>query len=340
MALLALLFALYDVLKLFFGVFTFALIFYASFLGPFERLCRLVGNRRKLAGGIYSLVLIAVIALPFIFMITALGRHVKDMIVWIEQIKTHGVPPLPETITRLPYAGESIVNFWHHLQKNPQETLVGHEQQLKDVLHHLLTGGLGLLGTGLQLIFGIVVSAFFLTRGEEKLAPFKLTLGHLLGKQRGLLLLEAIDHAIKSVSIGVIGSAFLVATFSWIGFAIAGIHFKFLLAALVFIFVLLQIGPLVVWLPLVIWVATQGHNGTTLFLAVYGAGMMTAEVFVKPILLASSGGKLPFLVLFIGVTGGLAAWGFTGMFKGAIIMAVAYTIFNSWLEKKQNTISQ
>jgi predicted PurR-regulated permease PerM len=38
--------------------------------------------------------------------------------------------------------------------------------------------------------------------------------------------------------------------------------------------------------------------------------------------------------MFLGVIGGLAAWGFTGMFKGAIILAVFYTLFNSWLDKK------
>jgi predicted PurR-regulated permease PerM len=40
------------------------------------------------------------------------------------------------------------------------------------------------------------------------------------------------------------------------------------------------------------------------------------------------------LVLFLGVIGGLAAWGFTGMFKGAIILSVFYTLFTSWVENK------
>ena len=53
---------------------------------------------------------------------------------------------------------------------------------------------------------------------------------------------------------------------------------------------------------------------------------------LKPVLIAKSG-KLPFLVLFLGVVGGLISWGFTGMFKGAIILAVFYTVFTSWLEK-------
>ncbi|MBT2561363.1 AI-2E family transporter [Pedobacter sp. ISL-68] len=335
LALLALLFALYDVFKIFFGVFTFAIIFYSSFAGPFERLVWLLANQRKLAGIIYALILILVIALPFIFMITALGKHIGDIAHWMEAVKTHGVPPLPEKITKLPYTGESIAEFWHHLQENPQEALIGHKHQIKDVLHHLLTGGLGLLGTGLQLIFGIVVSAFFLAGGNEKLAPVKLTLQQLLGTREGLLFLDAIDQAIKGVSVGVIGTAFFAAVFSWIGFAIAGIHFKLILTALVFFFVLLQMGPLLIWLPLVIWASMQGHTATTVFLIVYGLCLLIAEGLLKPILIAKSGGKIPFLVLFIGVTGGLAAWGFTGMFKGAIIMAVSYTIFNSWLKKKQ-----
>jgi predicted PurR-regulated permease PerM len=42
----------------------------------------------------------------------------------------------------------------------------------------------------------------------------------------------------------------------------------------------------------------------------------------------------------MGVVGGMAAWGFTGMFKGAIILAIAYTLFQSWFaasEKEPET---
>jgi predicted PurR-regulated permease PerM len=37
----------------------------------------------------------------------------------------------------------------------------------------------------------------------------------------------------------------------------------------------------------------------------------------------------------------MAAWGFTGMFKGAIILAITYTIFQAWannaVQKEQET---
>ena len=60
---------------------------------------------------------------------------------------------------------------------------------------------------------------------------------------------------------------------------------------------------------------------------------MGIDNILKPILIAKSG-KLPILVLFLGVIGGMTTWGFTGMFKGAIILAVFYTLFNSWLKPK------
>ena len=161
-----------------------------------------------------------------------------------------------------------------------------------------------------------------------------------MGKRDGLSLLKATAQAIKSVSIGVIGTAFIASIISWIGLLIAGVHYAVLLAALIFFLVLIQLGPLLVWVPLVIWTASQGHTGMTIFLIIYGILLLIIDALLKPVLLAKSGGKMPFLVLFLGVVGGLAAWGFTGMFKGAIILSVFYTLFNSWLERANVPVRQ
>jgi predicted PurR-regulated permease PerM len=332
--LLALMLALYDVLKVFFGVLTFALIFSVSFTGIFEWLARVLGHRRKLAAFIYALTLIALVALPIIFIISALRHHVKDAIMWMNEVRANGLPPLPAWISRLPIVGEDIGTFWQQLQSSPKETIALHGEPVKVALRHILTSGAGMVGTALQFITGIIISAFFLVSGEKMLTPIKTVMQHLLGKREGLSLVQATTQAIKSVSIGVMGTAFIASVISWIGLSIAGVHFAVLLSALVFFLVLIQLGPLLVWVPLVIWTASQGHTGMTVFLIIYGLVLLIIDALLKPVLIAKSGGKIPFLVLFLGVIGGLAAWGFTGMFKGAIILAVFYTLFNSWLERK------
>ncbi|HSZ73040.1 MAG TPA: AI-2E family transporter, partial [Cytophagaceae bacterium] len=165
---------------------------------------------------------------------------------------------------------------------------------------------------------------------------FTRTMQHLFGEQDGKNLLDITEQAIKGVSIGVMGTAFLTAAIAWIGLIIADIPFSLGLSALIFFLVVIQVGPLPVWIPLTIWQFAEGNTGMGIFLGVFGIFILVIENISRPILIAKSG-KIPFLVLFIGVIGGLAAWGVTGMFKGAIIVAICHTVFNSWLEKRNNS---
>ena len=333
--LLALLVALYNVLHVFFGILTFALIFSVSFAGIFERLALFLKNRRKLTAFIYSIVLIAVIAIPLGFLFSAFTRNIRHAIVFVAEVKEKGLPPLPLWISHLPFVGEQASTLWAQFQLNPKETFMLYQQQMKGLLQHVMTSGLGLLGAIFQVIIGIIISSLFLVRGEKILQPVKAALQHLLGEKSGIALMEATALSIKGVSIGVMGTAFIASIISWIGLTIAGIHFALGLSALIFFLVVIQVGPLLVWIPLVIWMATQGHTGMLIFIIAWGILILIIDAVLKPVLIGKSGGKIPFLVLFLGVIGGIAAWGFTGMFKGAIILAVFYTIFTSWLEKKR-----
>ncbi|WP_354357440.1 AI-2E family transporter [Pedobacter sp. UYP30] len=333
--LLGLLFATFEVLRAFFGVLTFALIFSVSFATPFKKLTNILGNRKKLAATIYAVLLIALVTFPFVLIVSAISNHIKDALTFISNVKVNGLPPLPTWIANLPLVGNQINSFWNNLPVNPTETIAPHELQVKAALNHVVSAGTGIIGATIQFILGIIISAFFLVSGEKILLPIKAALKHLFGARNGIELLEATGQAVKGVSIGVMGTAFFAAIISWIGFKIAGIPFALPLAGLVFFVTIIQIGPLLVWVPVIIWYSTLGHTGYTIFLIIYAMGVLMIDAVVKPILIAKSGGRLPFLVLFLGVLGGLAAWGFTGMFKGAIVMAIAYTVFTKWLENRK-----
>jgi predicted PurR-regulated permease PerM len=53
--------------------------------------------------------------------------------------------------------------------------------------------------------------------------------------------------------------------------------------------------------------------------------------FIKPYFIGRTS-PLPFLLIILGVIGGLLAWGFVGIFLGTTLLAVAYTIFFTWLD--------
>ena len=333
--LLILIFELYKVLAVFAGVFTYAIIFSVSFAGLFESLVRLAGNKRGLAAFIYAVILIAVIAVPFYFIIAALSGYVGQAEQWITDPKANGVPALPAWVEGVPFAGKKTVAFWEQLQADPAATVAAYEPKIKRILQRLVFGGAGMIGAVLEFIVGIIVSALLLTNGQKALQPLYAIMKKIAGESDGPPLVDATGRAVKGVAVGVMGTAFIAALFAWIGFAIAGVSFATGLAAITFFLVVIQLGPLLVWLPVAIWLGTTGHTGAAIFIAIYGmVVLMGIDNVLKPILIARSG-KLPVLVLFLGVIGGMVIWGFTGMFKGAIILAVFYTIINSWIGKKQ-----
>ena len=109
--LLILLFELYKVLGVFAGVFTYAIIFSVSFAGLFESMVRLCKNKRGLAAFIYGAIMVALIAVPFYYMVSALISYAGQVQTWFADAKINGVPPLPVWVEGIPVAGKKIVPF-------------------------------------------------------------------------------------------------------------------------------------------------------------------------------------------------------------------------------------
>ena len=55
---------------------------------------------------------------------------------------------------------------------------------------------------------------------------------------------------------------------------------------------------------------------------------------IKPIII-SRGSKLSFIVMFIGVIGGVAAFGFIGIFLGPTLLAVGFSLAQEILEQRR-----
>lgn len=321
--------ATFYTLSVFLGIFTFAVIFAVPFAPLFEKLVSKLGGRRKLAAVLYALVLLAFVALPLMYIISALaeyGRQIQELVI---RIRDHQVPALPAWIAEVPVVGEKVQDFWKALEADPETTLKNYEPQIRDFLPKLLQAGGSMVTTGLELVAGIVISSVLLFRGQTILDPLYTFFEKILGKETGMSLVNATGKAINGVAVGVMGTALIATVVSWIGFTIAGINIAVGLAALTFLFTVIQLGPVPVILPVIIWMFSQGNTGWGVFLIVWMVLLMVVDNVIKPILIGRSG-KLPILVLFLGVVGGLAAWGFTGMFKGAIVLAIAYTVFTNW----------
>jgi predicted PurR-regulated permease PerM len=119
-----------------------------------------------------------------------------------------------------------------------------------------------------------------------------------------------------------------------LGWWIAGLPSAALAGAAMGILSLLPIGgTAIVWLPGTAALWLSGHDGSAIFLAVWGLVVTSflADNVLKPYLIGGTS-EMNTLVVFVGVFGGLSAFGLLGIFIGPIALAVAATLLEALRE--------
>jgi predicted PurR-regulated permease PerM len=75
---------------------------------------------------------------------------------------------------------------------------------------------------------------------------------------------------------------------------------------------------------------SSGHTGWAVFVMVWnGLFVGTLDNLLRPYLI-SRGVSMPMVLIFLGVLGGLVAFGIVGVFLGPVLLAVAHTLFQDW----------
>ena len=182
----------------------------------------------------------------------------------------------------------------------------------------------------LQFLLTVVIAGVMYAQGESAAAMVR-RFGRRLAGQRGEDAVVLAGKAIRGVALGVGVTAIVQAVLGGIGLAIAGVPFAALLTAVMFMLCIAQIGPTLVLAPAVIWVFWSGSTGWGVFLLVWTVIVGTMDNFLRPMLI-KRGADLPLLLIFAGVIGGLLGFGLVGIFVGPVVLAVAYTLIDAWLE--------
>jgi predicted PurR-regulated permease PerM len=132
-----------------------------------------------------------------------------------------------------------------------------------------------------------------------------------------------------------VGTALIQGALAAIGFLIAGVPNVLLLGLLTFVLCIVPLGAPLIFIPAIIWLVHGGESGWAIFLSIWGLGVSTVDNFIKPVLI-SQGSDMPFLLVLFGALGGLAVFGFIGLFIGPTLLAVAYNLVDEWLSEKRN----
>ncbi len=144
------------------------------------------------------------------------------------------------------------------------------------------------------------------------------------------LLFHEIALVVKAVMYGQVLTALMQAIIGGIGFWIFGVPNVVFWAVLMFILALLPIvGPPLVWAPAVVYLwIIQGDQFSAVGLGIYSAILVsTIDNIIRPKLIGSKAHVHPVIVL-LGVLGGIAVFGFSGLVLGPLVLSIFATILN------------
>jgi predicted PurR-regulated permease PerM len=297
-----------------------------------RQLQALLWGRRWLAVSAMTLILLLVLIAPLSAAIGTVISNTDVIAGWAKHLHELKLGPPPRWLASVPLVGESAVRFWQEVASQGVESLADDIAPYAGALTKWFVAQIGTVG-GLfvQFLLTIVAAAVMYANGEE-FAHWAQRFGARLGGESGEGAVRLSAQAIRGVALGVVVTALVQALIGGTGLFIAGVPFAAVLTALMFLFAVAQIGAVPVLIVPVIWLYWSGSPGRGTFLLVVTIIAGTLDNFLRPMLI-KKGVDLPFLLIFVGVIGGLISFGLIGLFIGPVVLAVAHTLLDAWVDK-------
>jgi predicted PurR-regulated permease PerM len=295
----------------------------------FNWLAAALGGRRRLAAALMTIAGLLVVIGPVAWLGLGLVDGLRALIERLGSGKL--IPPPSETIKDWPLVGQQLYDFWTLASTNLRDALAYLLPQLQVIGQFLLdtvsSAGMGML----TFLVSVIIAGFLFSPGPALVVGMKkITLR--IDPMHGEEFVELAGATIRAVSRGVIGISLLQSVVGGIGMLLAGVPGASLLTLGILVLGLIQIGPFLIVAPLVVWSWLTMTTGPAL---AFTACMAVVSIMdqLKPFLLAH-GLTTPKLVTFIGVIGGVLAYGIAGLFVGPVVLAVAWDLAKAWMHDR------
>ncbi|MCK1392409.1 AI-2E family transporter [Bradyrhizobium sp. 1] len=323
------------IVRPFVPILTWSAVLAVAFYPAFSWLSKCLGGRPRTAAAILTLVMLGIVIGPAAWLGLSAVEGIKDL---ATQIGT-GDPVLqaaPERIKSWPLIGPPLYDLWNLAYTNVRAVLREAAPYLKPLAGVMLSfaGGAG-VGT-LQFLLSVFVAGFLFPYGPQLAGAIRGFLFRIVPEQSEHFL-ELTGATIRAVSQGVIGVAIIQALLAGIGFKLAAIPSAGLLAVIVLLLSIVQIGAAIVFVPVVVWIWMDKDVAMALLFTVFFVVVGLLDNILKPLVMGR-GLTTPTLVILIGVIGGTLAHGIIGLFIGPIILAVAWELAAAWIRIDRSAV--
>jgi predicted PurR-regulated permease PerM len=183
---------------------------------------------------------------------------------------------------------------------------------------------LGALGSVIGFSIMLFLLFFFLRDGDAMCQRARGLIP--LDEHRKDRLFRQLSDVARAIVLGTTLTALIQGILIGIGIAIAGLPSPVVLGVVVALLAMLPVGGAgFVWIPALGWLLYEGRWGYAIFMLAWGLMVSGLESVLRPVLI-SGRARISALAIFVGVLGGIPAFGAIGIILGPVVLSLVLAL--------------
>jgi predicted PurR-regulated permease PerM len=285
--------------------------------------------RRELAAASLATFVALAFGVPVTLVLANLASELTDIARAVIDWQQAGAP-LPAWITEHPY-GQRALQLLRESQLLDPSRLGEHLARAGTAVSGQVVSLAGSVARNV-LKFGVMIIGLYgFYMSGERIVELGRRLAALLFPVAPSHFLENLGESVRAVMFGLTGTAVAQGVFAGIGMAVAGVPSPVALGTATTLTAILPGGGSAITLLAAAWLFfVDGRPYAAAGLAAWGLLVVSSLDNVLRPLLISGRAPIPFVVVFLGILGGLSAFGVIGIFLGPVLLHVALNLLNEF----------
>src|SRR5437867_2710828 len=176
-----------------------------------------------------------------------------------------------------------------------------------------------------------LLTLFFLYRDGHLLAPQIQAGLRRVGGARFAAMFDPLGRTVRAVMYGTLFTALSQGVLAMVGYWTAGLRTPVLLGAVTVLLAPTPVGAALVYVSASAWLLVEGRVLAGVLLLAWGVlAVSLADNLIRSWFLRGAT-RVPFLLGFFGVIGGVATFGAVGLFLGPIAIALLLALWREWV---------
>jgi predicted PurR-regulated permease PerM len=289
--------------------------------------------QRLIAPLLFTTLVGLMVAAPVVLAALEIGRETQAGMAGIENARQVGVP-IPAGMSELPWVGTRIADWWNTNLSDPKDAAVFFGQVGPGQLLGL-TRSVGPLLLHRTLLFVVtLMTLFFLFRDGNSLAKSLEQIGRTVLGARSAPIARHVVEAVHGTVDGLVLVGLAEGAVIGIGYFLAGLPHAIVFAIATGILAIIPFGAPLAFCFASLILFSMGKAVLGVSLIVFGfLVVFVADHFIRPFLIGGAS-KIPFLLVLLGLFGGVSSLGLVGLFVGPALMAVLVAVWREVSEQK------